>query len=304
MPKIIPITDMRNWLDSYEQGKSEAAIARAAKRDIRTIKRGIEHARRERDGQVARAELLKDALRKHQDDLMGVVEGILLALELPPLDLSLPWKIRDGSAIRLSGATAQYRALQHNWTVVFQRESYTLWELLMDHMKRDPVLKCLNRWKKATEEHITARIGLNEKTAKLLEQKTGLKLVERAPGQGSYLDLHVAAPIIYGIIFRRALGIRGDIDPENDIVSDVKNGTVTCRNARVAAAPGAEAECRQKILEAIEGLKTSGEANRVAVSYRQMEVATVEARKVVEEINLMGLIPGQCSVCKRMGIFM
>jgi len=188
--------------------------------------------------------------------------------------------------------------------MAFQNEDSTLWGLLQEHLRRDPMLKILNRWEKVAEDHFCDRIALSVKTVALLEEKTGLKMVERAPDQGSYLDSYVAIPMIYNIAFCHALGIKGDIDPENDIVPDVKNGMVTCRNARLAAAPGAEVECREKILEAMEGLKTSGEANRVAASYRHMEVVTVEARRVVEEITLMGLIPGQCSVCKRMGVYM
>jgi hypothetical protein len=37
----------------------------------RTVKKGIEEARRERDARVARIELLKDAMSKHHETLLG-----------------------------------------------------------------------------------------------------------------------------------------------------------------------------------------------------------------------------------------
>ena len=44
MPKKIPIVEKRRWLQDYEQGKSEAAIASQNHRDLRIIKKGIEEA--------------------------------------------------------------------------------------------------------------------------------------------------------------------------------------------------------------------------------------------------------------------
>jgi len=59
MPKKIPIVDKRGWLQDYEQGKSEAAIASQNHRDLRIIKKGIAEARRERVVNLARADLVK-----------------------------------------------------------------------------------------------------------------------------------------------------------------------------------------------------------------------------------------------------
>lgn len=303
MPKKIPITQMREWLDSYERGKSEASIAKAAKRDVRTIKRGIEQTRRERDAQTAKAELLKDALRNHQHDLMNIIGGILLALELPTLDLSLPRELRNDSPTRLPGAIAHYRHLQQRCAVVFESEESTLWELLQEHLRRDPMWKALDQWKKAMEEHICSRIVLKAKIPLLLKQKTDLKLIESSSEQGLYLNLRVAMPRLYEVTLRDALGIQYGDDPERAITANVEDGTVRWSNAPMAIVPGKEVECRKNILEVVEDLKSSAKANDIATTYRRVNDATAEARKVVEEIKLLGFIPGQCRVCKRMGIY-
>ena len=63
MPKMIPIMEKREWLSLYEQGRSEAVIARDKHRDLNVIKRGIQEARNERNLSLAQSEMLKDALR-------------------------------------------------------------------------------------------------------------------------------------------------------------------------------------------------------------------------------------------------
>ena len=87
MPRKFLDTDKRKWLNLYESGKTEIWIARErAKCDPRTVKRGIEEARRKQDARVARAELIKDALRKHQDSLLEELDKILAALTVPSED--------------------------------------------------------------------------------------------------------------------------------------------------------------------------------------------------------------------------
>ena len=77
MPKKFSITDKRKWLEDYENGKSEASIASDSRCDPRTIRRGIEEARRGRDAQAARIDLLKQAVLKHQKRLTNKLEELL-----------------------------------------------------------------------------------------------------------------------------------------------------------------------------------------------------------------------------------
>lgn len=303
MPKKFSAGDKRDWLDLYEKGKTELQIAREHVHcDVRTVKKAIEEARRQRDAQTARAELLKEALRKHHGDLLSIIEGILPALQVPPANLEVSWKLEASpSPIRLSGATAQYKLLS-GCTVFFQSENSPLWGLLEEHLKRDQMWKVIGHWKRVVAAHIDARIALNRMAAMLLEKKTGLKLVDRVPEQGPYLLAHVAMPQVYEPALHVALGIRYGREPEHDIVADTKNGEVTYQNSPLAKVPGAEQECRQNILKAIAELRASTEAENVATTYREVVEITAKARRVVEEIALLGLVPGQCRVCRRLGV--
>jgi hypothetical protein len=48
MPKKFSVTDKNKWLEEYENGKPEASIASGSSCDLRTVRRGIEEARRQR----------------------------------------------------------------------------------------------------------------------------------------------------------------------------------------------------------------------------------------------------------------
>ena len=54
MPRKFLDADKRKWLELYDSGKSEKWIAKQhAKCDARTVKRGIEEARRIQDAKIA-----------------------------------------------------------------------------------------------------------------------------------------------------------------------------------------------------------------------------------------------------------
>jgi len=76
MPKKFSVTDKNKWLEDYENGKSESSIANDSSCDLRTVKRGIEEARRQRDAVAARVDLLKQAVLKHQERLMKKLNAL------------------------------------------------------------------------------------------------------------------------------------------------------------------------------------------------------------------------------------
>ena len=78
MRKKFLMPDYRKWLELYENGESERWIAREhAKCDVRTVKRGIEKASLERDARMVRTELLRQALKSHQESLLDLMKEIL-----------------------------------------------------------------------------------------------------------------------------------------------------------------------------------------------------------------------------------
>ena len=74
------LRDKKEWLSQFEDGKTETQIARILQRDPRTITKGIEEAIKDRSLTHAEDDLLRDALRGHQEQLKDVLEGGILFL--------------------------------------------------------------------------------------------------------------------------------------------------------------------------------------------------------------------------------
>lgn len=295
MPKQIPLIEKREWLRAYEEGKSVASIAKEAHRDIKTVKRGIEDARRERDGQTARSELVKNALRKHQDQLLAVIDDIVNALKLPALDcgVDLP--------ISLPGVTVLYDSAK-GLTLMLDAENTRQWELLSEHMgRRDPLWSALDRWRSVMVRHMQARRELKSNTEAILEAKTGCKLVNK-PVTPPFLYSYTVAPLLYQETLHRALLTQS---PElgDRILVDTERGEVKYGGATtLAKAPGTEEECRANILDAFEELQKSKALKAAVETYGQLQDAIAKAKRLAEDISLLGLIPGQCRVCRRLGV--
>ena len=89
---------------------------------------------------------------------------------------------------------------------------------------------------------------------------------------------------------------------EQNITVKITDGEVKYKGTTLAKAPGMEDECRSNILDALRQLKASGKAKKVVTAYRAAEELTGRARRIVEEIYLLGLVQGQCRVCRRLGV--
>lgn len=302
MPKKIFPNEMRRWLEQYDSGESEAAIAKAAHRDVRTVKKRIAQARREREVYAARVELLKSALKQHQDRLLNAVKEVQSALVMPARDLWRAWKQNaPSSPLSFIGATATYEAGK-GWKVVMAVESQPEWGLVQEHLKSDSMWASLTAWGRALAAHVEARVGLEAKCADLLREKTGYKLVEQ-PVEPPFLYSYTTLDLIHQAVLNRALGVEQKTRFEDMIVVDKERGEVKHGiGTTLAEAPGEEERCKANILAALKELFESKEAAKVKQTYKELEEATIKASRAVEEILLLELVPGECRVCRRLGI--
>jgi len=301
MPKKIFPNERRQWLERYDSGESEAAIAKAAHRDVRTVKKCIAQARRERDVHGARVELLKNALKQHHDRLLSIIKELESALILPAHDLWRAWK-EDGpsSPISFMGATATYEA-DKGWTIALVVENKPEWGLVQEHLNGDPMLSSLNAWKKALGAHVEARVNLETKCANLLMEKTGYKLVERS-NEPPFLYSYASLDLTYKAALDRALGVEQAKNLEERIECHTDSGILWYVGNKIAEAPGEEEQCKANIIAAITEALESAEVVKVQQTYQGLEEATVKARRAVEEILLLELVPGDCRVCRHLGI--
>ena len=147
--------------------------------------------------------LLKEALVRHQGQLLALLDEVLLALVLPSPDLPLTLPVS------LPKAKVAYDP-QKGLIVVLDIEATPQWPLLVEHLRRDPASGKLIQWRKALAEHIQARRALKDKTAALLEGETGLALIKDAsiPPKAGHVT-PVAVELFYRTALDRALAGSG-----------------------------------------------------------------------------------------------
>lgn len=306
MPKKISIIEKREWLADYESGKSELEIAHTKSRDTRTVKKALDDARRDRDARYARSELMKEALRSHQEALKKELMGLIGSLDSHRNDFApLSWHQGAKSVFTWDGIVEDLgyipgiSAGRRGSNI---REASTAVDLLRQHLKGDKVRSILVQWEKAYIAHIAARVSLQRKVVAMLRGKTGYDVFDRPPESPPYLFSYTAGSILYQDIIGLAIGRHTKSDLEKDIIADSQDGTVKYHDSILAKATGDERSCRDRILEAYRELIKSEEYRLVGSSYRELDRLAVKARQTAEDIVLLGYIPGQCRVCRRLGM--
>jgi len=305
MPKKISVQQKRDWLAEYENGKSTIDIAKDAKRDTRTINKALEDARRDRDARFARAELMKDALYKHQDLLRDGLNKIIRNLELPTNDYApLSWHEGEKSIFTRTWNLRELTGIQG---LSFKKgrpsvSSVLTNDLLRQHFRNDKTWKLLVQWEKVYLEHINNRLTLQENLVSLVEQKTGYHLVDRERDESSYVYSYTTGPILYEAALESALKMGSKHNLEADVKADLNSGEVRYRHSSLAKALGDEERCQKNILTAYNELLQSSAMEHVVTSCAGLLEISAKARQAVEEINLLGYIPGSCNVCRRLGM--
>jgi len=309
MPKKFPDRDKKRWLELYENGMTDTQIAKEASCNVRTVRSGIQEARLASEARVVRDGLLRKAVCDHQDALLSLVKKTLSALVMPSPTLFVPWEGRGKmTVIQLEAATAEVRnddAIAV--TVVLNVENEPEWELLQEHLKRDPMWNALNQWRRSLGAMIEAQIALKKQTAASLEKRTGYPLVKvySHPPELYYEPL---VPLVFQATLNRIseIDVPDGTKPEASFTVDTDCGGVSHGNkgSVLAKVPEAKAleQCRRNMLKALDELTASPEAVRVGETLKALEKLKPKARRTVEEIRLLGMITGQCRICRRLGM--
>ena len=294
MAKKLPISEKREWLKLYESGKSEISIAKTTHHDARTVKKALDDARRERDARLARADLLKEALRRHQGDLENELRQTSEGLATPDVGLApLSWYEVGAwaQAPTPSGAGQSPEPTTQHGT--------TLEGLVREHLSGDRAAKKIKQWQGAFDSHVVDRASLQRLTVSLLRSKTGLALVGTGHATPPFLYAHTAGPAVY----ESAISIKLDRQPRPDLAhemqADDETHAVKYRHDILAEGVSDPRKCRQSILDAHAELLVSAELAHVVASYRNLEQISPTAIQSIEEILLLGFVPGQCRICRR-----
>lgn len=226
-------------------------------------------------------------MRNHHNTLLNTLKELKDDIKIPPLDLDVPWMEND--------------SLELGPTATWPEEKRTLLGLLREHLKRDPLWDVLEKWRKSLAGHLQTRVALKCKAAALLQEKTGLKLSGK-PIEGPYLYSDTAPYIVYRETLIRALANGRSKDIEDNVNISPEGKVRYGANTLLAEPSGMEEECKRGILNAFSELWASSERDRVVVTCREAETQSANVRQLVEEISLLGLLPGTCRICRRLGM--
>lgn len=309
MRKKISTELIKEWVEDYEQGKTESFIA---KKDInnlydaRTVKKHIDQARLRRDARSANVEILKEAINKHQGQLLACINNIISAFEMPPGDLAfLENKYGLFMPIQLSSAKAKYDD-KEKWAIILDAESTPHWELLREHLRGDRLWALINKWQAAMGSHIGSRLTFKNKVESLFNKKTGYKVRK---GDTTISEKGYLYPggcnFFYQMEIDKALGFPMEkYVPLKECIVDNTQGHLQAipGNITLAYSPGSEDNCKQAIIEACGEMQNSAERKTVWSTYQELKQSAVKAQKAAEEISLLGLVPGTCRICRRLGI--
>ena len=149
--------------------------------------------------------------------------------------------------------------------------------------------------------HSQARRELNIKLKTLLKSKTGYKLVDN-PIDPPFLYSHTIVPLFDREVLEIAMGNKSS-ELEKHFIIHTDRGEVRYGPGTILAeAPGEEEVCRHNILAAFTELQDSEELKMVTKTHGDIKEAIPNLKNAAEEFDLLGVIPGRCRICRRIGI--
>jgi len=174
-------------------------------------------------------------------------------------------------------------------------------DMLRQHLRNDKLWKILAQREKAYASHRLERMALQREVVRLLQEQTEYKVVDRNDIPTPFLYSYTAGYLFFRMIIRYAFGDTNE-DWQGDLIADTTAGNVRYQGQILAEVPGKEKRCRQNLLNAFQKMKLLPQVITVADTYRQLDEATLRVKQAAEELLALGLIPGQCKVCRRLGI--
>jgi len=298
MSRKISIKDKKRWLEMYEAGKTEVQIARAEKRDPRTITRGIDEAIKDKRLTNIEDDLIRNALVDHQEQLKKSLRDIASILEMPPYNLEMREE-QEGffAPIPLSGALAKH-VFKEQIVLEVEVEKKLEWELLQEHLKQEKLWDYLKQWRKALVDYLWARWRLKLSIRSRLEEQ-GLKYSkDRIDTESDCFSLEIWE-MMFKVLVNRTLGVTEGTNLAEGLV-DGDDGFLRYLRKEVAHSKNST-ECKEKVLSVSNSSLNSPEVSEVRRTHRELADLTRTARREVDELLALNMVIGRCRVCRRLG---
>ena len=306
--------ERRRWLEEHERGKPLTTIANETGRNIRTINKHVQLAADERDRALAKTELYRQVMTKHNDDLVGVLGGIRDCLHVPndeelTILADFAGRLPDalGGGYRPPGVR-KFRALfarkrEHRIdSDEPQPESGRLLELAREHLSQDKLWSLLDSWGETLVEYSGQCYDLGKRVGSMVSRRLDVKPV---PGTGGARG--VAEGIHEGYFsWACRLGIEAWIADRPTLDTDqlkVVDQRLLYGGTTLATSPSHDRlDAARDLFVELTDLVTRHDSVRTVVRLKkELDNGARPITRLITDIVLLGMVTGQCSVCSRLG---
>ncbi len=305
MPRTYPNSRKERWLAQYSQGRTVKQIAVKDKCDTRTVKSAIEQMRGRRAAQEAMAELYREALRGHIDRLNSALDSIIGGLHIPdPYFTELAWT--EIASSRKASQESGEAGEEGSEGSEQDEDVLSDGALLAEHLKNSKAWRALGDWNRSFRRHRTACGMLQMRSLDLLKKLMGLKAhEERDVAVGPCFHAENTGDLLCRTAVSSLSGGSDIQTVAEEITVNSDRGVVL--HGTTVLAEGIEesqelTECRASIVKALEALKESPEAMQVLNTFQQLERNLPKASNELRAIRLLGMLPGQCRICRQFGL--
>ena len=281
-----------------------SALANETGRNFRTITNHVQRASDERERATARTDLYRQAVTKHNTDLLNALEGVRESLVVPHAEMltvlaHFPW-----NKAAMLPAVLEFGDGDLRVTLVRGEDQIRLLELAREHLRRDKELwKGLDEWQSLLMEYADECFELGRRVGAEASENLGVALTSsEGSTRGLEEGLHerfVSWPCRLSIEAAPEETTGDHIDKLKVTESQLHYGgdtlaTLSSREKRDAA--------RAYFLDSISTLPQEPSITKIAGQKRRLDSDAQRLRRLIGDVLLMGLVPGRCSVCKRVGL--
>ena len=278
MPKIVPFEQKRKWLQRYDQGETEASIARAERRDLRTVTKGIQEARVERDLSAARGSVLTKAIEAHYADLLKEAERVRSVITTAISASDLEKKTRSTrnveEALGISEAIFPVSGRDRRMT-----------DALVEHLGRP--------FQKRLEDHERLQDMIREQ-AQVFQNKLSVEAKKRLhKALGYEVDVRGVALSGIGIILHK-LQYRQKLVKADEIIEEWK---YRCEGGSAKGTFAVQWGDKIDSYRLIDGLRTEKDLDKIVPVHKDI---LVEVLRWDETVSLRGLIEQRAEVAEQL----
>jgi hypothetical protein len=284
-------------LEDYQQGAGVKELATRTGRNPQTINKQIRLALEEREQLLARVELFRQVITKHNADLLGAIGRMRDVLDVPPDERLTPVALFPFSGYGYTGLSIvrQDREVQIHLPTG-DEDQQRLVELVREHLSSQRQLwKDWDAWRGRMVDYARACVALGRDVGIRAADRLALPLVATGGSDEGIHEQYVTW--LCRLAIEAALGKQvSAADPTLRIEGESLRygGSTLATSPEKARLEKAQTFFRKQL----QTLPGDTRIQKIAQEKAALEQERGVLRRRLGDLLLMGLVPGQCSACK------